>query len=281
METLRRPPWLTKKIAFDDHQATSRLLADIGLNTVCREAKCPNISECYHRRHATFLLLGRSCTRGCRFCHVGRSAPQPPDPAEPRKVAEAARRLDLAHVVITSVTRDDLPDGGASHFAAAVAAVRRQLPAAAIELLIPDFQKALSSLETVAHSGPDIIGHNIETVPRLYSLRAGADYRRSLAVLSGLKKLAPRILTKSALLLGLGETNEEIREVLGELQGTGCDLLALGQYLRPSMENTAVARYIPPEEFEGLRSAALQMGFKHVEAGPYVRSSYRASEYLK
>ncbi len=281
METLRRPPWLAKKIAFDDHRATSRLLADIGLNTVCQEAKCPNISECYRQRHATFLLLGRSCTRGCRFCHVGRSAPQPPDPAEPRKVAEAARRLDLAHVVITSVTRDDLPDGGASHFAAAVAAVRRQLPAAAIELLIPDFQNAPSSLEAVARSGPDIIGHNIETVPRLYGLRAGADYRRSLAVLNGLKKLAPQILTKSALLLGLGETNEEIREVLRELRDAKCDLLALGQYLRPSLENTAVARYVPPEEFEELKSAALQMGFKHVESGPYVRSSYRAHEYLK
>jgi len=280
MALTRRPEWLKKRIEFDPARGTSALMEEFGLNTVCREAKCPNISECFRNRHAAFLILGPSCSRRCRFCHVDKSAPQPADAEEPLRIARAAERLGLSHVVVTSVTRDDLPDGGATHFAATVAQLRHAPGVRSIELLIPDLKGDPVAIETIARSRPDIIGHNIETVPRLYDLRPGADYERSLNVLTTIKALDARILTKSAILLGLGETEAEVAGAMEDLRDAGCDFLALGQYLRPSLEHAEVKEYAAPERFEGLKDVGLRMGFSHVESGPYVRSSYRAAAYV-
>jgi len=278
----RRPPWLKKKIEFSGAKETSELLARLGLNTVCREARCPNISECYKNRHATFLILGKVCTRSCAFCHVTKgAAPEPLDPAEPGRVAECARRMGLRHVVVTSVTRDDLPDGGAGPFAQTTELLRQIPSRPAVEILVPDFQANTDAIAVVAASAPDIFGHNLETVRRLYHLRPGADYRRSLDVLACAKKKNARVRTKTALMLGLGETQKEVMEAFRDLRDVDCDFLALGQYLRPDKKNTEVKEYLPPRVFEEYRRTALSMGFLHVESAPYVRSSYRAGAYLK
>ena len=275
----RKPDWLRKRVSPADHADMDRLLGSLQLNTVCREASCPNISECFRRKQATFLIMGRECTRGCSFCNVDRQTPQPLDPLEPERIAEAVVRLALRHVVVTSPTRDDLPDGGAGHYGATVAAIRKHSPHTAIELLVPDFQGSAESLGVVLAARPDILGHNIETVPRLYDIRAGADYGRSLALLARSVQLAPEIPAKSGIMLGLGERREEILATVADIRAAGCSFLSIGQYLAPSRRHTPVASFIEPEEFDRLRDEALAMGFAHVESGPYVRSSYHADQY--
>lgn len=279
MKIVRKPQWLQKKISPAAHAEMERLLGDLRLHTVCREAMCPNISECFRCGQATFLILGARCTRSCTFCNVTQEVPFPPDQDEPGRVAEAVQRLNLKHVVITSPTRDDLPDGGAALFAATVAAVRAASTETAIELLIPDFGGRRESLERIIGSRPDIVGHNVETVPRLYAIRSGADYERSLRVLASLRELAPGLKIKSGLMLGLGETEEEVLQVFEDLTSVGCSWLSLGQYLAPSRRHFQVREFIPPERFEQYRQEALARGFSHVESGPYVRSSYHADQY--
>lgn len=281
MNITRRPEWLRKKISPADHAEMERLLGDLRLNTVCHEAHCPNISECFRGRQATFLILGNSCTRLCSFCNVTKELPGPVDTGEPERVAEAVRRLHLAHVVITSPTRDDLADGGATLYAATVAAIRIIAPTTRIEILIPDFMGEQANIEMVVAARPDIIGHNLETVPRLYHVRSGADYQRSLAVLEIIRELAPDLPTKSGLMLGMGETEAELYQVLADLRGAGCAYLSMGQYLQPSKSHYPVQRFVEPEMFDRYRDRALAMGFGHVESGPYVRSSYHAEQYRR
>ena len=280
----RFPPWLKRRLPAGDRQGQVRaVLADLGLDTVCEGAHCPNQCECYGRSRATFLILGSVCTRACPFCAIGCTAlPEPPREDEPAAVAEAAARLGLRHVVITSVTRDDLADGGAGHFARTIAAVRARLDAAVIEVLTPDFQGSQGDVDTVLEAGPDIFNHNLETVPRLYpQVRPQANYRRSIELLGyangrhwGDGKARP--YTKSGLMVGLGESREEVRQVMGDLRSVGCDILTIGQYLAPSPKHLAVARYVEPEEFADFRAEGEQMGFAAVAAGPFVRSSYQA-----
>lgn len=279
MQIRRKPDWLQKKVAPADHAAMDRLLGALQLNTVCREATCPNISECYRQKQATFLLMGRVCTRCCTFCNVGADRPSPLDPGEPSRVAAAVSHLALNHVVITSPTRDDLADGGAAHYAATVAAIRQQAPQATIELLIPDLQGSEPALLTILESCPDILGHNIETVPRLYAIRAGADYERSLHLLRRAATLASSLPVKSGIMLGLGETAEEVLVTLAAIRATGCRYLSIGQYLAPSRRHHPVAAFIEPATFDRYRDEALTLGFTHVESGPYVRSSYHADRY--
>lgn len=279
MQIRRKPHWLQKKVSSRDHLEMDRLLGGLKLNTVCREASCPNISECFRQKQATFLIMGKECTRTCTFCNVSSNLPHPLEQDEPERVAEAVVKLSLQHAVITSPTRDDLPDGGAGHFAETVAAVRNASPQTVIELLVPDFRGSRESLAAVLAAGPDILAHNIETVPRLYAIRAGADYRRSLGLLAESKRIAPRIPTKSGLMLGLGETREELLATMEEIRETGCDYLSLGQYLAPSRNHHPVAEFIEPSAFEDYRLLASAMGFSHVESAPYVRSSYHADRY--
>lgn len=275
----RKPDWLQKKINPAAHAEMDKLLGDHRLHTVCREAICPNISECFRNRQATFLILGKSCTRLCSFCNVTKEAPLPADPDEPGRVAQAVARLALSHVVITSPTRDDLPDGGALLYAATVAAIREDSPDTRIELLIPDFQGNRENIATVVDAGPDIIGHNVETVPRLYQIRSGADYQRSLAVLDTVRELDPGLKTKSGIMVGLGETEAEVLQVFADLRRAGCVYLSVGQYLAPSKGHYPVQAFVRPERFDFYREEALAMGFGHVESGPYVRSSYHAEQY--
>jgi lipoic acid synthetase len=255
------------------------MLGELRLHTVCQQALCPNISECFRQRQATFLILGAACTRRCTFCNVAKEAPLPPDPGEAARVAEAVRRLRLSHVVVTSPTRDDLEDGGAGAYAAAVSAVRAANPSTRIELLVPDFGGSRGSLHRVLGSAPDILGHNVETVPRLYAVRSGASYGRSLDLLRAAREIAPGIPTKSGIMLGLGETPDEVRATLSDLVCAGCAYVSLGQYLAPSRSHHPVVEFVPPETFDRLRDEALAMGFAHVESGPYVRSSYHAADY--
>jgi lipoic acid synthetase len=253
----------------------------LGLHTVCQEARCPNIGECWGHKTATFMLLGDTCTRNCAFCAVAHGKPIEVDPLEPARVAVAVASLGLKHVVVTSVDRDDLADGGAAHFAATARAIKETVPACGVEVLVPDFQGRLASVSTVVASPIDVFNHNTETVPRLYKrARAGAQYERSLAVLRAAKAQRRALLTKTGLMLGIGETIDEVRRVFSDLRETGCDILTLGQYLRPSPGHLPVERYVPPAEFESLREAALALGFRHVEAGPLVRSSYHAWSHL-
>jgi lipoyl synthase len=279
MNIQRKPEWLRKKVNPGDQSEMRQLLGELRLNTVCQQALCPNISECFACGQATFLILGRNCTRLCSFCNVEKTAPLPVDSDEPVRVAEAVARLKLTHVVVTSPTRDDLPDGGASLYAVTVAAIRSSSPATRIELLIPDFQGVVPSLESVVRSRPDIIAHNVETVPRLYGIRSGADYRRSLEVLRNCAELAPEIRTKSGIMLGMGELVDEVLQLFRDLREAGCSYLSIGQYLAPSRRHYPVQEYVPLELFESLRAEALEMGFSHVESGPYVRSSYHAGMY--
>lgn len=281
MTRSRRPAWLQKKVAPAAHGDMDRLLEDLRLHTVCREANCPNISECYGVGHATFLILGAICTRLCSFCNVTKQVPLPPDPDEPRRVAAAVRRLVLRHVVITSPTRDDLADGGAALFSETVREIRLASPETAVELLIPDFRGDRESLGLVVLCRPDILGHNVETVPRLYHIRQGADYRRSLGVLRTTRELDRSMTTKSGVMLGMGESQEEVIGVFADLLEAGCRYLSIGQYLAPSRRHYPVQEYLPPEAFDRYREKALAMGFRHVESGPYVRSSYHAERYGK
>lgn len=275
-----QPTWLWQRISPQVESAMARmenLLDQLVLQTVCQEARCPNITECFARGTATFMILGDTCTRSCRFCAVGYGRPAPPDPGEPGRVAEAAGALRLGHVVITSVTRDDLPDGGAGHFAATVAAVRSGVPEAAVEVLIPDFRGSRVALETVLAAEPDVLNHNLETVARLYQqVRPQADYQRSLAMLAWAKTLVPKLVTKSGLMLGLGERTGEVLRALYDLRQARCDLLTLGQYLQPTDGQLPVERFVPPAEFASYQDKAESLGFRGVSAGPLVRSSHRA-----
>jgi lipoic acid synthetase len=281
MQIIRKPEWLQKKIRPGAHAEMDRLVGDLRLNTVCREACCPNITECFSRKQATFLILGAACTRRCSFCSVAKEQPVHPDPGEPARVAEAAARLNLRHVVIPSPTRDDLADGGATLFAATVVAIRERSPATTVELLIPDFGGSREALAIVVAAQPDILGHNVETVPRLYAIRQGADYRRSLAVLATVRELAPELKTKSGIMVGLGETEEEVLQVCTDLREAGCSYLSIGQYLAPGRSHEPVREFVPPDRFDWYRERALCLGFEHVESGPYVRSSYLAEQYLE
>ena len=275
------PPWARKKYSLGTLAAVKGQLRELGLHTVCESARCPNIGECFKKPTATFMILGGVCTRRCRFCAVGKGAPEAVDPLEPGNVAEAAKRLKLTHVVITSVTRDDLPDGGAGQFAAVIRALRAEVPGVAIEVLTPDFGGSVEQLRTVLDAGPDIFSHNVETVPRLYStVRPQAVYSRSVEVLRAAKEIAPGIYTKSGLMAGFGETEEEVVSVMRDLRGAGCDLLTIGQYLRPTKENIEVAEYVTPEVFEKYAEAARAMGFLSVASAPFVRSSYNAEEFM-
>lgn len=276
----KKPPWLKKRLPTGPaYENVKNLIGKDRLHTVCQEARCPNIWECFSQRTATFLIMGSSCTRDCRFCSVVQGPTGPPDPAEPERVAAAAKQMDLKYVVITSVTRDDLPDGGAQFFAQTIAAIRRQIPTAEIEVLIPDFQGDADALQIVLNACPDVLNHNIETVPRLYSIvRPQAQYERSLQLLQRVYEADPKIPTKSGLMLGLGESSAEIRSTLKDLAAVGCRMLTLGQYLQPSKTHLPVKRYAPPEEFEQWRQIAKEMGFSQVASGPFVRSSYHAKE---
>ncbi|MGE5676845.1 MAG: lipoyl synthase [Pseudomonadota bacterium] len=282
MEVIRKPEWLridmNKGRSLDYVQ---NILRQFSLNTVCEEANCPNRMECFSKRTATFMILGSQCTRNCRFCNVTHAAPQPVDPEEPRKVAQAASELGLRHVVITSVTRDDLPDGGARHFAQVIKEIRALDSNMAVEVLIPDFRGSYMALETVIKARPDILNHNIETIPRLYSeVRPAAIYVRSLQLLARVKSTNDRIFTKSGIMLGLGETEKEVLQVMGDLRIAGCDFLTIGQYLAPSSRHYPVKEYVTPEVFDRYKEAALGMGFSFVASAPLVRSSYNAAEML-
>lgn len=278
----RLPPWLKKRIPRTDAaQAVRSLVDELGLTTVCQQARCPNIMECFARHTATFMILGDTCTRNCGFCAVRSGAPAAPDPDEPRRVAEAVQRLGLRHAVITSVTRDDLPDGGSGHFRAVIAEIR-QRGTCLIEVLTPDFRGREKDIAGVARALPDIYNHNVETVERLCPVvRPEADYGRSLGVLECAKRAEPRVTTKSGLMVGMGETRQETLECLCDLRRVSCEIVTIGQYLAPSPEHVPVVRYVPPDEFEELRQAALELGFRAVAAGPFVRSSYCAEQVFQ
>jgi lipoic acid synthetase len=277
---LRKPPWLKRRIpAGATYREVHRILQSSTLHTVCQEAHCPNQGECFSQGTATFLILGDRCTRNCRFCAVAHGPVGPPDIDEPRRVAEAVQSMGLRFVVVTSVTRDDLPDGGSGHFARTIREIRRRVPRARIEVLVPDFQGSDGALRTVVEARPDVINHNLETVPRLYpKVRPGADYHRSLQLLKQVREFSPHIPTKSGLMVGLGESPEELRQALFDLLEVACRILTLGQYLQPSRDHLPVERFLPPEAFEQWREVALEMGFREVASGPFVRSSYRAGE---
>jgi lipoic acid synthetase len=278
--TDRKPEWLRKTAAATPlYYATEDLLRRSGLAAVCAEAGCPNRFECYAVKRAAFLVMGPVCTRGCAFCRVRTGTPSPLDPSEPERIARAAAALGLRHVVVTSVTRDDLPDGGASHFVKIARAIKRRNNKTTIEILIPDFQGRKPSLRKVATAGAEVVNHNIETVPRLYSvIRPQANYRRSLAVLEAMKAFRRRTTTKSGLMLGLGETEDEVIEALGDLRRAGCAMVTLGQYLAPSRKHYPVQAYIAPPVFERYKDIGYELGFSSVAAGPFVRSSYQAEE---
>ena len=273
----RLPAWLTKRLPTGGQAESVRsMLSELKLHTVCQSAHCPNIWGCFNRRTATFMILGNRCTRRCRFCTVTKGAPEPVDAEEPDRVAEAARKLGLKHVVVTSVTRDDLPDGGAGHFAATIRAVRKAT-GATVEVLTPDFRGDADAIDVVVNAKPEVYNHNVETVPALYeTVRPEADYQGSLAVLRRVRERDGGIFTKSGLMLGLGESIEEVLKTLADLRDAGCDLLTLGQYLAPSEAHLPIARFVPPEEFAELADRAREMGFAAVASGPFVRSSYDA-----
>jgi len=286
-ERRRLPRWLKVRVGKGaSFKKVDALLRESGLNTVCRSALCPNVGRCFERGTATFLILGNTCTRNCRFCAVEGGRPAAPDPDEPAKVAAAVERLELRHAVITSVTRDDLADGGAGHFAATVRAIRSAAPACRVELLVPDFGGSAADLETVLRSGPDILNHNIETVPRLYPrVRPGADYQRSLELLGRARRWQDDdgrdVLTKSGIMVGLGETMTELEQVMSEAAAAGCEMFTIGQYLQPSRDHLPVVSFYLPAAFDQLKAYGDDLGFRHVASGPLVRSSYRADEQFE
>lgn len=276
----RRPDWLKARIPSGaGYLETKSVLRTLDLHTVCESANCPNIGDCFSRHTATFLILGNICTRSCPFCDIRSGRPHPVDPEEPGRVADAARRLGLRYVVVTSVNRDELPDGGASHFAATITAIRRANPGTRVEVLIPDFQGDREALRTVLRARPDVLNHNMETVRRLYPrARPGGRYERSLALLARVAEETPDIPAKSGIMLGLGETMEEVEELLRDLRAHGCSMVTLGQYLPPSDAHLPLERYAPPEEFAHYREYGIALGFRQVASGPLVRSSFHAEE---
>lgn len=277
-----KPDWLRIRVQGDGkYKEVEEILKNLSLNTVCEEANCPNKMECFNRKTATFMILGRVCTRNCSFCNVEKGKPQPVDEYEPVHVAKAADKLDLRHVVITSVTRDDLPDGGAGHFAKVIQELRKLGKRVTVEVLIPDFRGSMEALNKVIDAMPEIINHNVETVPRLYpSVRPMAVYKRSLDLLAAVKREKPEILTKSGIMVGLGEKKEEVIEVMEDLRGVDCDFLTIGQYLAPSKKHHPVVEYIHPDIFEEYREKAYETGFAYVASRPFVRSSYMAEKAL-
>ncbi|HHW01729.1 MAG TPA: lipoyl synthase [Thermoanaerobacterales bacterium] len=277
---MQKPEWLKVKVSQEELKMMQHFLKDMSLNTVCQSADCPNIGECFARKTATFMILGNVCTRGCRFCAVDKGCPQPPDKDEPKRVAEAAWRLGLKHVVVTCVTRDDLPDGGAYHFARTIEELKK-IPGITIEVLVSDFGGNDQSIKTVVKAHPHVINHNVETVPRLYSMvRPQADYRRSLNLLKRVKELDDSIYTKSGIMVGLGETEQEVVDVMKDLRNIKCDMMTIGQYLRPSSKHIEVAEYVTPEQFDKYKKIGYDIGFKYVASGPLVRSSYHAGEAM-
>jgi len=280
MSTVRLPRWLKRNVPKGNaNHFTAHLIEELALETVCDHARCPNRMECYAQKTATFMILGSVCTRSCRFCSVTRGKPPAVDPGEPGRVAEAVRRMGLKHVVITMVTRDDLPDGGAAHFCRVIGAVRRTCDAA-IEVLPSDFHGNRDSVDRLIDAQPEVYNHNTETVPRLYRKVRGpkADYRWTLEMFRHIRRRAPEMKTKTGLMLGLGETHEELLDTLADLLSAGCRLLTLGQYLQPTSRSLPVVRYLPPEEFDELGRLARRMGFEQVASGPFVRSSYHARD---
>jgi lipoyl synthase len=277
-----RPAWLRAPAPVgDNYRELKKLVTDLKLHTVCESAACPNIGECWNRKTATFMILGNVCTRRCGFCAVQKGAPLEVDYDEPRRVAEACVALGLKYAVITSVNRDDRKDGGAELFAMTIEAIRERIPDCRVEVLVPDFQGSRAAMEIVMNARPDVLNHNTETVPRLYrQVRLGARYERSLEMLEYAKSLRPNIPAKSGLMLGLGETREEVISVMRDLHAHRVDILTLGQYLRPSAKHLPILRYVPVEEFAEYKRLGLDMGFSHVEAGPLVRSSYHADSAL-
>jgi lipoic acid synthetase len=277
---LPKPEWLKVRApGSENYHRLKGLMRGLGLHTVCEEANCPNIGECWHHGTATFMILGDTCTRSCGYCNVVHGTPKAPDPQEPVKVASAIHALELSYVVVTSVDRDDLPDFGASHFARTIVETRARIPNCRLEMLIPDFQGSDVSLRTVLDAHPDVLNHNIETVPRLYrTARPGGRYERALGVLRRSREYAPDIPTKSGMMVGLGEEWDEIVATLRDLYDAGCEIVTIGQYLRPSLANLPMVRYYTPSEFVELKRIGLDLGFGHVESGPLVRSSYHAHE---
>jgi len=276
-----RPDWLKVKFfGGPNYQDLKRIMRTLGLHTVCESARCPNMGECWEHRTATFMILGNICTRACGFCAVPSGKPiGPPEKDEPGRVAEAVEKMGLRYAVVTSVNRDDEPDGGAAIFAETIREIRRRVPDCRVEVLIPDFRGEWSALETVLEAAPDVLNHNMETVPRLYrQVRKGAIYERSLELLRRAKKSAPRIPTKTGMMLGLGETREEVIAAMNDLAAQDTDILTLGQYLQPTREHLPIVRFVHPDEFAEYKGIGESLGFRHVEAGPLVRSSYHAFE---
>ncbi len=279
-----KPSWLRVRLGLNENFLfLKRLLLDLGLHTVCEQASCPNAVECWNGRTATFLILGDRCSRDCNFCAVAHGPEGPPEADEPERVSKAVHLMGLSFVVITSVTRDDLPDGGAGHFAGTIAAIRRMSPGTLVEVLVPDFNGSQQAIERITLASPDVLGHNVETVARLYpAVRPGADYRRSLGLFAYARSLDNRIPLKSGLMLGLGESRDEVERVMEDLLAVGCTILTLGQYLQPTNGHVPVERFVLPEEFDRWRERALAKGFSGVASAPLVRSSYHAKElYLK
>lgn len=278
-----KPEWLKVRLPKgESYERIKGLVKSLKLATVCEEARCPNIAECWGGGTATVMLMGEVCTRACRFCHVKVGAPPPLDPEEPEHLARAVKALELEYIVVTSVNRDDRPDGGASHFAAAISALKRESPKTTVEVLIPDFQGSESALATVAQARPHVVAHNVETVERLTPTVRDrrASYAQSLEVLSYLKSRPEQLYTKTSVMLGLGETDDELRQTFAQLRGVGVDVLTLGQYLQPSQYHLRVERFVTPAQFEAYRQLALECGFLYVASGPLVRSSYRAAEFF-
>ena len=280
---VKRPPWLKVKTSWgENYRRIKSLLARSNLHSVCQEANCPNICHCFEQGTATFLILGDICTRGCKFCDVKRGVPLPVDEDEPRRLVEVIKELKLQYVVITSVTRDDLPDGGASMFARTIDEIRKTNLNCRVEVLIPDFCGSSESLKNVMEAKPDVLNHNLETVKRLYpTVRKGADYQRSLDLLFNVKRIDKNIISKSGIMLGLGESWDEIIGLMNDLKNAGCELLTIGQYLSPSKAHLPVAKFYHPDEFAELKIIGERMGLAHVESGPLVRSSYHAKEQIK
>ena len=278
----RRPDWLKVRApSGENYNDLIHLMRDLGLHTVCEEAHCPNIGECWNHRTATFLLLGDTCTRGCRYCAIGKGKPKALDESEPQRIAEAVGYLKLKHVVLTAVNRDDQPDGGAHIFAESIHLIRERLPECKVEVLIPDFDGNWNALRQVMESRPDVLNHNIETVPRLFRrFRPRAGYQQSLELLQRARDLLPEVVTKSGLMVGAGENNDEVLGVMDDLRTHDVDVMTIGQYLAPSVTHWPVARYVTPAEFAEFKGAGLRRGFKHVESAPLVRSSYHAHEHV-
>ena len=278
----RKPEWLKVRYNQEAVDEVAALMKELKLNTVCKEANCPNLGECYRKHTATFMILGSECTRNCRFCNVTPGHPMPPDPDEPENVAAAAKKLGLRHVVLTCPTRDDLPDGGAEQFARTVGAIRAACPGTTVETLISDMKMNTDALDVVIAAHPEVLNHNVETVEELQkAVRPQADYRRSLDVLRYCKEKDPTMLTKTGFMVGLGETEEQIDRLMDDVLAVGCDILTIGQYLQPSKEHYSLARYATPEDFARYKDMALKKGFRYVASAPLARSSYRAWEALE